>query len=360
MFDRIDAFTRPAAIGIALFVALVLLRSARGDLRARLGALSAVGTAAYLVCSASSIIGVAKVPIVPLCIGNSVFFWWFVRSLLEDEFRLDRWAFAPLIAVLALGLGRIATGDGRAPTVNSTIVIVHNLVIAGLVGHLFYIAWSGFADDLLDTRRRFRMFFLIAGGVVSIGIAIAEVALMGGAAPSWAVALQSSVLLAILSWAGSTALVLGPGALSFGPQNVQEREQPAPEQENRSWRDQAVEAALRRLMDEEQVFREHNLAIATLAQRLKVPEHNLRRLINTTLGHRNFNAFVNGYRISWAKAALADSAKSRLPILTIAYDAGFASLAPFNRAFRAEVGQSPRDYRARVFATERPIDPKKS
>jgi hypothetical protein len=49
-------------------------------------------------------------------------------------------------------------------------------------------------------------------------------------------------------------------------------------------------------MDEEQLFREHNLTIADLAERLKVPEHNLRRLINTTLGHRNFNAFVNGYR----------------------------------------------------------------
>lgn len=53
MFDRIDAFTRPAAIGIALFIALVLLGSARTDLRARLAALSAAGTAAYLVCSTS-------------------------------------------------------------------------------------------------------------------------------------------------------------------------------------------------------------------------------------------------------------------------------------------------------------------
>src|SRR6516164_11385168 len=85
MFDRIDAFTRPAAIGIALFVALVLHSSARTDLRARLAALSAAGTAAYLVCSTSPGFSVAMVPIVPLCIGNSVFFWWFVRSLFEDE-----------------------------------------------------------------------------------------------------------------------------------------------------------------------------------------------------------------------------------------------------------------------------------
>ena len=360
MFDRIDAFTRPAAIGIALFIALVLLSSARRDLRSRLAALSAVGTAAYLVCSTFPGFSVAMVPIVPLCIGNSVFFWWFVRSLFEDEFRFDRWAFAPLIAVLALGLGRIATGDGRTPMLNSTIVVVHNLVIAGLVGHLFYNAWSGLADDLLEARRRFRILFLIAGGLVAIGIAIAEVALMGAAAPSWTLALQSSLILAIVGWAGCDVLVLGPRALSFGPQGGPEKQAPVPEQEDRSWRDQAAESALLRLMNEEEVFREHNLTIATLAGRLKVPEHNLRRLINTTLGHRNFNAFVNGYRIAWAKAALADPAKARLPILTIAYDAGFASLAPFNRAFRADVGQSPSDYRMRILATERPIESEKS
>lgn len=300
------------------------------------------------------------VPIVPLCIGNSVFFWWFVRSLFEDEFRFDRWAFAPLIAVLALGLGRIATGGGRTPTLNSTIIVVHNLVIAGLVGHLFYNAWSGLADDLLEARRRFRILFFIAGGLVALGIAIAEVALMGAAAPSWTLALQSSLILAIVGWAGCDVLVLGPRALSFGPQGGRENQPRVPEQEDLSWRDQAVESALLRLMNDEQVFREHNLTIATLAGRLKVPEHNLRRLISTTLGHRNFNAFVNGYRIAWAKAALADPAKARLPILTIAYDAGFASLAPFNRAFRAEVGQSPSDYRMRILATERPIESEKS
>ena len=360
MFDRMDAFTRPAAISIALFLAMVLLRSARTDLRARLAALSAVGTAAYLFCSASPDVGVTMVPIVPLCIGNSVFFWWFVRSLFEDDFRFDRWALAPLIGILALGLGRIATGHGRAPMLNSAMVVVQNLLIASLIGNLFYIAWSGFADDLLEARRRFRILFAIAGGLVAIGIAVAEIVLMGAAAPSWTLALQSSMILAILSWAGYNVLALRPQALSFGPDRNREITQPAPVQESRSWRDQAVETALLRLMDEEQLFREHNLTIADLTERLKVPEHHLRRLINTTLGHRNFNAFVNGYRIAWAKAALADPTKARLPILTIAYDAGFASLAPFNRAFRAEVGQSPSDYRGRMLPTERPIDLEKS
>ena len=34
-----------------------------------------------------------------------------------------------------------------------------------------------------------------------------------------------------------------------------------------------------------------------------------------------------------------------VPILTIALDAGFASLGPFNRAFKAETGLTPTEYR---------------
>jgi len=35
-------------------------------------------------------------------------------------------------------------------------------------------------------------------------------------------------------------------------------------------------------------------------------------------------------------------------VLEIAYDVGFASVGPFNRAFRAEFGQSPTEYRYMV------------
>nr|QQZ51016.1 AraC family transcriptional regulator [Phenylobacterium glaciei] len=74
-------------------------------------------------------------------------------------------------------------------------------------------------------------------------------------------------------------------------------------------------------------------------------EYRLRRLINSDLGQRNFNAYLNGYRIDETKAALADRGQDSVPILTIALDAGFNSLGPFNRAFRAETGMTPTDFR---------------
>ena len=93
------------------------------------------------------------------------------------------------------------------------------------------------------------------------------------------------------------------------------------------------------------VWREEGLSIGALAQRLNVPEHRLRRAINQGLGHRNFSSFINAARIEAAKAELRDPIKANRTVLEIAYTVGFASLGPFNRAFRAETGQSPTEYR---------------
>ncbi len=71
----------------------------------------------------------------------------------------------------------------------------------------------------------------------------------------------------------------------------------------------------------------------------------MRRLINRQLGHRNFSAFINGYRLADAETALADPVQADVPVLTIALDAGFGSIGSFNRAFKAHTGLTPTDYR---------------
>ena len=146
----------------------------------------------------------------------------------------------------------------------------------------------------------------------------------------------------IVAWS-----LLGVGrAQSLFPPMVdapQPREQPvAPAVEPA---DQGLVAALGRLMTAERAYRQDGLTIGTLAQQLGLPEYRLRRLINQALGYRNFNSFVNHYRIAEVKAALADPSQSEVPVLTIALDAGFSSLGPFNRAFKAETGMTPSEYR---------------
>ena len=76
----------------------------------------------------------------------------------------------------------------------------------------------------------------------------------------------------------------------------------------------------------------------------------LRRLINGGLGHRNFADFVGAHRIAAARAALADPANARASISALAFDLGYASLGPFNRAFKDATGQTPSEWRQAALA----------
>ncbi len=103
---------------------------------------------------------------------------------------------------------------------------------------------------------------------------------------------------------------------------------------------------------DEGAYREPGLTIAGLAANLDTPEHRLRALINQKLGHRNFSAFLNRYRIAEAREKLADRESVDLPVLTIAMDLGYNSLPTFNRAFRAETGTTPSEFRREAIGVE--------
>ena len=88
-----------------------------------------------------------------------------------------------------------------------------------------------------------------------------------------------------------------------------------------------------------------SLEIVARGIAIGVPEHRLRPLINDHLGFRNFSAFVNAARIEAAKRLLADPAQARTTIAAIAFDLGFGSLGPFNRAFKEATGKTPTEFR---------------
>jgi AraC-like DNA-binding protein len=102
---------------------------------------------------------------------------------------------------------------------------------------------------------------------------------------------------------------------------------------------------LQQLMTIERAYRREGLTIGLLSAELGVPEYRLRQLINEGLGYRNFNAFLNHYRIEEAKAALADPEQKEVPVLTIAMDTGFQSVGPFNRAFKSVTDLTPTEFR---------------
>jgi AraC-like DNA-binding protein len=185
---------------------------------------------------------------------------------------------------------------------------------------------------------------MMSGAVLYVlATAVAELGARG-AAPSPALGALNAGVLAVLAFATVVVFSRGESAELFAPAR------PAPSQ--RPARTRALDATcdplaqrLEALFAEERIYREPDLSIAEVARRLGVPDHRLRALINQTLGHRNFAAFVNGFRLAEAKLALADPGQSEVSIATVALDAGFGSLNAFNRAFKAETGQTPSAYR---------------
>ena len=106
---------------------------------------------------------------------------------------------------------------------------------------------------------------------------------------------------------------------------------------------------LQQLLDQ-RWYLQADLKVAGLAALLGVAEYKVSRAITLVLGVANFNQFINRYRIEHAQRLLADAANTHWPILVIGLESGFASLGPFNRAFKAMVGSTPSEFRSACIA----------
>lgn len=98
-------------------------------------------------------------------------------------------------------------------------------------------------------------------------------------------------------------------------------------------------------LQQQHVYRTAGLSVGGLATLLSIPEYRLRALIHHHMGYRNFNALLHHYRVAEVADALADPARNAVPVLTLALSAGYQSINPFNRAFRAQHGMTPTEYR---------------
>jgi AraC-like DNA-binding protein len=99
------------------------------------------------------------------------------------------------------------------------------------------------------------------------------------------------------------------------------------------------------LLRDESIDSRPDLRIGDVAARVGQPEYKVSQCISTVLGFPNFNRLINHHRIERAKRLLADPDQV-LPILEVAFECGFGSVGPFNRAFREQVGVTPREFRA--------------
>ncbi|MEH2494037.1 AraC-like DNA-binding protein [Bradyrhizobium sp. AZCC 1678] len=342
MLPTIDIALRGATVALLLVLAASLFRGFGTVIAGRLAATFALGSAAHAVSySIGATSPVSHAPVLALSTGNVVVFWLFTRALFDETFRLRWWHALVWAAVAAFSFVNciwIAPASGARLS-----IIAINLITLGFIALAVTQTVASWSSDLVERRRSVRVFIVSAAALYGGLNAVLQIAMSGSGGAEIANTVNLAVLTAVVA-AICYAMMRVDGADLFpaAPEVQAEASEAAVVE---SGADQKLVDALMRLMDDERIYRHDNVTIGTLASKLGIPEYRLRRLINQRLGYRNFNVFLNEHRIAEAKAALADPSQAEVPVITIAMDAGFQSLGPFNRAFKAITGVTPTEYR---------------
>ena len=270
--------------------------------------------------------------------GVGGFFWLMVLTTFEER-RITPLVLAPALMPILFGGPR----PFLSPGVSDALWWPQNLINGLLALHACVIIVRGWSGDLLEGRRRLRG--LVMGAAAVFALSNATVLALSCLDPTgpWVLfsggRLYGGAFISLASVATATMFVQMRVTIGGAPR----RSTAVP--------DPRVEAVERQILSKldalmvADVWREEGLTIGELARRLEAPEHHVRRLINQRLGYRNFADFVNGFRIEAAKRRLADPAEARMTVAAIAFDLGYGSLSPFNRAFRTATGSTPTEWR---------------
>lgn len=283
------------------------------------------------------------------------FLLWFIAFLMF----VDNGKITPVVWI-AMGYFVLARGIGMgialfypeilANTIGFTVIyFLPQLILLYFSLHTIYLAWADHHHDLIEERRNVRMIFVVVMGIIIIAIVGADFMNL----------LQRFVVMDCFTSlyplpSTLVSLYIFATAFTFNIMMFRINDNalslladlsaitPAPLKETKPAATPKHVEQLMTVMREQKLYVKTGLTIADLATELKMQEYRVRRLINQQLGYRNFNQFLNNYRINEARELLVQSDAS---ISNIALDVGYASLSVFNKAFRERYNLTPREYR---------------
>lgn len=213
--------------------------------------------------------------------------------------------------------------------------ILSEVVSIGFVLGGIYTAIKTRKNDLIEARMKFRnVFVMTTAALIGITLIVESMTIVKESIDMLQILQRSSILGLTLFFLISNFEI--KAGFFF---REQEKEKPV------VIKDSALRRKLEVLIEEKKVYRKEGLTIGELAEMLNEQEYKVRRLINGGLGFRNFNDFLNKYRVNEACEVLNDPTQSRKTILEIAYSLGYQSIGPFNKAFKDLNGITPTAYR---------------
>lgn len=100
---------------------------------------------------------------------------------------------------------------------------------------------------------------------------------------------------------------------------------------------------IHRLMEEEEVFLSSKLNLRLLAEQMNVHSNKLSLFINLQY-NKNFNEYINAYRLNHFQKIALDDQYAYMSILGKAFESGFNSKSVFNSFFKKQIGLSPKEW----------------
>lgn len=333
-----------SAFGLLVMLAFLLLVAQRKTWPGRLLILLSFSLAALLLSTSYDTLKLSEKThfiFAMLSVPNTILVWLFAKSLLDENFKMGwfHWTVASSWCV-PLWIMQLDY-HGYYTLLSSSYAWLLNLYACLLFLHIVYFALRGWADDLVEPRRRLRQVFVIGTVVLTLFAIISEFLLPDGDK----VLLGTFKLMAIfppLIAAYFWIFTVRPNHFAFWGDSDRKDEPPTTKGASRF---ASLKIKLEQEMHVHNSWREPDLTIPKLAKRLGTTQHNLRALINQEMGFKNFRTFLNEYRIDAIKTVLADPTHQHIPVLTVALENGFNSLPPFNRAFKANMGITPTMFR---------------
>jgi AraC-like DNA-binding protein len=295
--------------------------------------------------------------------ATPAFFWISCRLIFQEERSLPRISLAVAVYSFVAPVFKhiISSYLGYIPQwvelFGRTIPqwFEYALIIMGILALL-----KGREDDMVESRRRLRWAIMGAAGL-SLGWSIFSFNFHFGSAASRVFAIDLSILIIIGFllkgrsdiWGVDPSVIKASTPNSDGsnlsylsgnsePDHSKKESAEAFAVVNKKAVESEELARVNRTM-QEGFYRQEKLTLKDLAVALGLPEYKVRAVINKELGYRNFNEFINEYRI--AEAAQRLISEPDTPISNIALDVGYRTLSSFNRAFRKEKETTPTAYR---------------
>jgi AraC-like DNA-binding protein len=276
--------------------------------------------------------------------GNALpgVFWLMSLSIFADHVILKRWQYAVASLTLVIPMSMIFGSWLFGVNVNQFSLLgltakygAMALELA-LVFHALIIAVQHWRDDLVQQRRYIR------GGVLSLSAIYIFMVIFAGQLLNiqWLMldVILNVVMVILITGVNFLLFSLKAGSLfvTTDHSTLDKNNVATPCKEL---------IKITQAMEQEKLYRQEGITIASFAKHLAIHEYKLRQLINGELNYRNFNDFLNFYRIQEVSENLTATESKNTPVLTLALESGFRSLSSFNKAFKGTYGLTPTEYR---------------